>query len=162
MGRSGHAFAVEAAQVTPDIITVAKGLAGGFPAGAVIAREDVAATIRPGDLGSTFGGGPLATALIAEVIGVLRDEDLVARAAHLGGLIRERCRVGPVKSIQGRGLLVGLRLDRPAKDVMAALRERDILVGGSADSQVIRLMPPLVLEDDHVDQLASALQEIGA
>ncbi|HGY90667.1 MAG TPA: aspartate aminotransferase family protein [Planctomycetes bacterium] len=162
MGRSGRAFAIEEAQVTPDVLTVAKGLAGGFPAGAVIARHEVAATIRPGDLGSTFGGGPLAAALIAEVIAVVRDEDLVARADRLGRLIRERCLVGPVESIQGRGLLVGLRLDRPASDVAAQLRERDILVGTSSDPRVIRLMPPLVLQDEHVEQLAQALQEISS
>jgi len=95
------------------------------------------------------------------VIAVLDDDDLVARAAGLGAMIRDRCRVGPVVRIQGRGLLVGLELDREAADVLAALRARGILAGASSDPRVIRLMPPLVLAEDDVEELGTALEEIG-
>ena len=161
MGRSGRAFAIERAGVTPDIITAAKGLAGGFPAGAVIATEKVAASVTPGSLGTTFGGGPMAAALMECVIQCLEEEALMENAARLEAQVRERCCVGPVSSVQGAGLLLGLRTTRPAKEILGELRTKGILVGGAADPNVMRLMPPLIINDTHVDALAAALQEIS-
>ena len=161
MGRTGWPFAAQAFGIAPDLLTVAKGLAGGFPAGAVLMTESVAATVGRGDLGTTFGGGPMACALVEAVVGAIRDEDLLGRVRRLSARLFVECRVGPVTRIQGMGFLVGLRTSRPAAQVLAALRERGILAGGSADPDVVRLLPPLVLKDEHVDLLVAALAEIA-
>jgi len=162
MGRTGHPFAAQAYAVTPDLLTTAKGLAGGFPAGAVLATDAVAAGLGNGDLGSTFGGGPMACALIETVIDTIQSEKLLSRVRTLSRLIRETCKVGPVQSIQGEGFLLGLRVSRPAKDVVRELMDFGILAGTSGDPHVVRLLPPLVLEAAHVGTLAKALSEIPA
>lgn len=161
MGRTGRPFAFEAAGIVPDLVTVAKGLAGGFPAAAMLAPEELAERLGPGDLGSTFGGGPLAAALIEVVAETLRQPGFLERVADLGEEIRETCRVGPVEAVQGRGLLLGLRTRPPAREVLAALLERGILAGGARDPHVVRLMPPLVVERSHVAVLRDALAAIG-
>ena len=161
MGRTGELFAICAADVTPDVITTAKGLAGGFPAGAVIASTAVADALPFGALGTTFGGGPLACALIRVVVETLSEPGFLERVASLGERIRRTCRVGPVVEVQGRGLLLGLRCDRPAVEVLAALREHGILAGGASDPHVVRLMPPLTLSEDDVGALERALSTMG-
>lgn len=158
MGRTGHPFAAQAYGVTPDILTVAKGLAGGFPCGALLASEEAARGIGIGDLGSTFGGGPMACALIEATIDVI--PPLLPHVRALSQRIRETCVVGPVEGIQGEGFLLGLRTSRPAKQIAAELLERGILAGTSADPRVVRLLPPLILEEQHVEKLARALAEI--
>ncbi|HEX9944773.1 MAG TPA: aminotransferase class III-fold pyridoxal phosphate-dependent enzyme [Thermoanaerobaculia bacterium] len=160
MGRTGHPFAAQGYGVTPDLLTVAKGLAGGFPAGAVLASDAVAAGLGNGDLGSTFGGGPMACALIAAVIDAIEADGLLPRVRTLSRLIRETCQVGPVESIQGEGFLLGLRTSRPAKEIVGELLEKGILAGTSGDPNVVRLLPPLVLEESHIATLAKALAEI--
>lgn len=162
MGRTGHPFAVQDYGVTPDLLTVAKGMAGGFPAGAVLISESLAAAVKKGDLGTTFGGGPLACALIETVIDIIETEELLPRVRRLSARMREECRVGPVESIQGMGYLLGLKVRRPAAKVLAELRERGILAGESADPDIVRLLPPLVLEDTHVDALVAALRTLPA
>ncbi len=157
LGRSGHAIAGAAAGDIPDIVTLGKGIAGGFPCAAVVTSERIVANIPKGTLGTTFGGGPMATALVAAVLEEVLDNGLVAHAAALHQQIQDTCKVGPVVDIQGAGLLVGLRTAPPAKEVIAGLRAKGILVGGSADPHVFRLMPPLTLTSEHVAQLAEAL-----
>jgi acetylornithine/succinyldiaminopimelate/putrescine aminotransferase len=161
MGRSGQPFVAQAAGVTPDLLTVAKGLAGGFPAGAVLVGEALAGRVRSGELGTTFGGGPLAAALIEATLDALDDERLLANVRARAHQIRSTCAVGPVVEIGGRGLLVGLRTSRPARQVQAELLERGVLVGTSADPHVVRLMPPLVVTADEVEMLAAALAELA-
>jgi acetylornithine/N-succinyldiaminopimelate aminotransferase len=160
MGRTGYPFAAQAYGVTPDLLTTAKGLAGGFPAGALLASDAVAAGLAKGDLGSTFGGGPLACALIEAVIEAIESDGLLARVRSLSHLIRETCQVGPVESIQGDGFLLGLRTSRPARGIVDELLEKGILAGTSGDPAVVRLLPPLILEESHVAKLAQALAEI--
>ena len=160
MGRTGHPFAAQTYAVTPDVLTTAKGLAGGFPAGAMLVSDALAAGLKNGDLGSTFGGGPMACALIAAVIDTIESEGLLARVRTLSRLIRETCQVGPVKSIQGEGFLLGLRTTRPAREIVNELLEKGILAGTSGDPEIVRLLPPLVLEESHVEILAKALAEI--
>lgn len=162
MGRSGHPFVAQALDVTPDLLTTAKGLAGGLPAGAVIVGDETADSLAAGDLGTTFGGGPVACAAISAVVGAILDEGLLERVQRTSAAIRSRCVTGPVESVQGRGLLVGLRTRPPARVVRDALLERDILAGTSGDPHVLRLLPPLILETSHVEQLARALDEISA
>ncbi len=160
MGRTGYPFAAQAHGVTPDVLTVAKGLAGGFPAGAVLAREEVASCVGHGDLGTTFGGGPLACALIEVVVDVIEGEGLLDRVRRLSDRMRRECVVGPVESVQGMGFLLGLRTRAEARRVLADLRGRGILAGGSSDAHVVRLLPPLILEDAHVDHLVDALASL--
>jgi acetylornithine/N-succinyldiaminopimelate aminotransferase len=162
MGRTGRPFAADYYGITPDILTTAKGLAGGFPAGAVITTQEIASTLRIGELGTTFGGGPMACAAIEAVIGTIRDEGLLDRVRTLSDQIRGTCVVGPVTSIQGAGFLLGLVCSRPAREIQAELLERhDILAGTSGDPRVLRLLPPFILETGHVARLAAALAEIA-
>ncbi|HEX4496587.1 MAG TPA: aminotransferase class III-fold pyridoxal phosphate-dependent enzyme [Thermoanaerobaculia bacterium] len=160
MGRTGHPFAAQAYGVTPDLLTTAKGMAGGFPAGAVLVSDAVGAGLVKGDLGSTFGGGPLACALIEAVIETIESEGLLSRVRAISDLIRATCRVGPVESIQGDGFLLGLRTSRPARQIVDELLEKGILAGTSGDPRIVRLLPPLILEESHVARLAQALAEI--
>jgi acetylornithine/N-succinyldiaminopimelate aminotransferase len=160
MGRTGHPFAAQAYGVTPDLLTTAKGMAGGFPAGAVLVSDAVAVGLTKGDLGSTFGGGPLACALIEAVIETIESEGLLSRVRAISALIRATCRVGPVESIQGEGFLLGLRTSRPARQIVDELLEKGILAGTSGDPGIVRLLPPLILEETHVAALAQALAEI--
>jgi len=160
MGRTGHPFAAQAYDVLPDILTTAKGLAGGFPAGAVLVSDALAAGLQGGDLGSTFGGGPLACALMVATIEAIANEELLPRVRRLSARLRAECRVGPVTDVQGEGFLLGLRTARPAKEVQAELIELGIFSGTSGDPHIVRLLPPLILEDSHVDALVAALGKI--
>lgn len=161
MGRCGHFFAVEAHAIAPDILTSAKALGGGIPCGAVLCTEAVGKHFGPGDLGTTFGGGPVAAAAIVAVIETIQAEALLGNVRQREAEIRERCVVGPVKKIQGMGLLLGLVCDRPAIEIRDALLEHDVLCGTSADPDVLRILAPLVLESKHVDHLAHALASMA-
>ncbi len=148
--------------VHPDLITGAKGLASGFPAGVVFVREDIAAAIGPGEHGTTFGGGPLASAAMAATAAVLVDEDLAANAARVGAFLQQQVSAIPgVRSVTGRGLLLGINLERPARPVVKALREdHGILTGGADDPQQIRLLAPLVLTENQAATLVPALTAV--
>ena len=161
MGRSGQFFAVQAYETVPDILTSAKSLGGGMPCGAVLCNESLAAGLRQGDLGSTFGGGPVAAAAILAVIETIEHERLLQNVRDREAEIRECCVIGPVKSVSGMGMLLGLHCDRPAAEVQSALLDHDILAGTSSDPNVLRLLPPLVLQSAHVERLTAALEEIG-
>lgn len=161
MGRSGQFFAVQVCGIEPDILTSAKALGGGVPCGAVLATEGVAGHFGPGDLGTTFGGGPLAAAAIVAVVEAIEADGLLANVRAREAQIREQCVTGPVRKIQGMGLLLGLVCDRPAAEVRDELLDYDILTGTSADPEVLRILAPLVLESRHVDHLAEALASIA-
>lgn len=161
MGRLGEPFGAQLFGVTPDLLTTAKALAGGLPAGAVIMHNDVATQLKPGELGTTFGGAPLACAAIKAVIDIIESENLLAQARECSALIAASCVTGPVTAVQGRGLLLGLRCTGKATDVRNALLDKDILTGTSADPQILRLLPPLILEPEHVATLAAALTEVA-
>jgi acetylornithine/succinyldiaminopimelate/putrescine aminotransferase len=162
MGRSGAPFAAANFGLQPDMITTAKALGNGFPCAALLMTPRIAAAVKLDALGTTFGGGPMACAAIEAVIEAIESEQLLARVRRLSALIRERCRVGPITGFQGAGLLLGLKTTRPAKEIHAALLQRDILTGTSADPLIIRLLPPYVLADEQVELLRAALLEIGA
>jgi len=161
MGRSGRYFAVDHHEMQPDMMTCAKSLAGGVPCGALLVSEELSSAMGRGDLGSTFGGGPLASAATVAVIETIQQEDLLANVRAREAEIRAQCQVGPVRSIRGKGLLLGLRCDRPAREVQAALLEGDILTGSSADPAILRLLPPLILQSAQVARLAAALAGIA-
>jgi len=162
MGRTGHPFAANLYGVVPDMITTAKALGAGFPVGALLMGARAAAVLKPDVLGTTFGGGPLACAVVEAVIDAIESEGLLENVRRISKLIRETCVTGPVTGTQGEGFLLGLRTSRPASEVQSALLARDILAGTSADPHVLRLLPPFTLGDSHVALLCDALTGIGA
>ncbi len=161
IGRLGHPFAAGLHDVRPDVITSAKGLASGVPMGALLLAAEVAVSIKPGDLGSTFGGGPLACAALLATLQVIRQEGLLEnvrrREQEIRGVLAGTC----VTEVRGSGLLLGLVVPGRAKALKLHLQERRILVGGSGDPDVLRLMPPLNLGSAAVDALALALHSFS-
>jgi acetylornithine/succinyldiaminopimelate/putrescine aminotransferase len=162
MGRCGAPFAIEFSGVEPHMLTTAKALAAGFPCSALLMRAEIARTLKHGDLGTTFGGGPLASALICTVLEVIRRDRLIENVVRLSEELIQALPVGPVESVQGKGFLLGLRCRKPAREMLTELLDRGILVGTSADTNVIRLLPPLILERQHVHALLNALSDIQA
>ena len=162
MGRTGHAFAANLYGVTPDMITTAKALGAGFPCAALLMADHVARHLKVDDLGTTFGGGPMACALIEAVVDIIESEGLLANVRALSQRLRETCVVGPVTGIQGAGFLTGLRTRRPAREVQKELLDRDILTGTSGDPHVVRILAPYVLEASHIDALRDALASLPA
>jgi acetylornithine/N-succinyldiaminopimelate aminotransferase len=162
MGRTGFPFAANMHGVVPDMITTAKALGAGFPCSALLMADHVAAHLATDDLGTTFGGGPMACALVEAVVDIIETEGLLANVLRRSQQLRATCVVGPVESVQGAGLLAGLRTRRPAKDVQRELLERDILTGTSADPHVVRVLAPYILEEEHIEQLRDALSSLAA
>jgi acetylornithine/N-succinyldiaminopimelate aminotransferase len=160
IGRLGQPFGADLFDITPDFLTAAKGLGGGIPCGALMLHDNVARSLKPGELGTTFGGGPVACAAMEAVIDTIVTTNLLQSVRDRSEEIRQRCLVGPVTDIQGAGLLLGLRTSVRAAEVRDALLERGILTGTSADPNILRLLPPLILESRHVDQLAAALGDL--
>lgn len=159
MGRTGVATAAELYGIRPDAITLAKGLASGVPVGATLLSAERAAAVQPGDLGSTFGGGPLAMAALIETIAVIRDEAHMARAAEVGARLKRSLPGVLVEQVHGEGLLLGVRTRGPAASLKRHLFDRRLLVGASSDPSVLRLMPSLDVSDEAVDALESAIHE---
>lgn len=157
MGRSGHFFAVQHFGVEPDLLTAAKGLGGGIPCGAVLVGSAIASRFGVGDLGTTFGGAPVAAAAISAVIETIQSDGLLANVRERELQIRAECMTGPVTAIRGLGLLLGLVCDRPAVEVRDHLLDHDILTGTSTDPRILRILAPLILEAQHVTQLADVL-----
>jgi acetylornithine/N-succinyldiaminopimelate aminotransferase len=157
MGRTGHPFAANLYGIAPDMVTTAKALGNGFPCAALLMSPRVAASVKLDALGTTYGGGPMACAAIEAVVEAIESEHLLERVQRVSKYIRETCIVGPVTAHQGAGHLIGLRTTRPAKEVHAELLEQRILAGTSGDPNILRLLPPFILEEEHVDLLRDAL-----
>jgi acetylornithine/succinyldiaminopimelate/putrescine aminotransferase len=160
VGRSGAFTAAELYGVVPDALTMAKGLASGYPIGAVVAGPMLTKGIGVGDLGSTFGGGPVACAAALATLEVLDEEGLIANAARVGAHIAAGARGLGARTVQGRGLLIGLDFGRPAAEVQRALFSRRILTGTSSDPGVLRIMPPLTLSLAEADLLLDGLRAV--
>jgi len=160
-GRTGAFTAAETYGVIPDILTLAKGIAAGLPMGAVMLSRRISRHVAQGDLGTTFGGGPIPCASAVANLEVVRDEDLPGRAARLERRLRQSLAdLSTLRRVDGRGLMLGLVLDRPARPVQLALFERGILVGTANDPSVLRLLPPLVLTDHEVATFLDTLHEV--
>ena len=162
VGRCGAFSAAEAVGVTPDGLTFAKGLAGGLPIGAVVASPGLTDSLALGDLGSTFGGGPVPCAAALANIEVIERDGLIANAVRVGERLALGARALGVGKVSGRGLLLGLHLGRPAADVQRALFARRILTGTATDPQVLRLLPPLSFSPAEADLLLGGLREVLA
>jgi 4-aminobutyrate aminotransferase/(S)-3-amino-2-methylpropionate transaminase len=174
-GRTGRMFAIEHYGVEPDIMTMAKGIASGFPLGGFIARPEIADSFQPGEHLSTFGGNPVACAAALATLQVIDDERLCANSARLGdwliGRLAELAARHPViGDVRGRGLMVGVELvDNPqtmapaaqlATQVRSACRQRGLLVGvGGINGNVLRIQPPLVIDEEQLTSAVSTLDE---
>lgn len=160
MGRTGAWFACTAAGVVPDVMTLAKGLAGGLPIGAVIATGAARAALRPGDHGTTFGGNAISCAAALAVIDTIEGQDLLSNVTAMGQLIRDGVAVleSPhIEEVRGVGLWLGIVLRQPvAAAVEVGLRDAGVLVN-AAKPDVIRLAPPLVLSRSDVERFLAAL-----
>ncbi|MBM6755604.1 aminotransferase class III-fold pyridoxal phosphate-dependent enzyme [Collinsella tanakaei] len=163
--RSGKPFAFQTLGVVPDIMSLAKGIAGGVPAGACMARREVADVFRPGDHGSTFGGSCLAVAAAEAVLCELVRGAYDEHAAEVGAYFAERLAALPhVDEVRGAGLMVGCDLDEEAgdaHDVVAALLDAGFVINATG-AHTLRFLPPLVCEREHVDALVSALADVLA
>lgn len=160
VGRCGAFTAAEAYGIVPDLLTLAKGLASGLPIAALVTTEAVSARLSLGDLGSTFGGGPVPCAAALATLDVIERDGLIPNAVAVGGhLMTEAATIPGVVAVQGRGLLIGFRLSRPAAEVQRALFDRRILAGTSGDPMVLRLMPPLTMSRAEADLVLAALRE---
>jgi acetylornithine/N-succinyldiaminopimelate aminotransferase len=157
IGRTGDWFAAATdPRVSPDVVTVAKGLGGGIPIGACIGLGAAADLLQPGHHGTTFGGNPVACAAALAVLDTIADDDLLARAAALGERLRGGVATDPrVSAVRGRGLLVGIDVTVDAPQVVAAARKAGFLVNATGPGTV-RLAPPLVLGDDDAEAFLAA------
>jgi acetylornithine/N-succinyldiaminopimelate aminotransferase len=162
VGRCGAFSAAEAVGVTPDALTFAKGLAAGLPIGAVVASPRLTDALSLGDLGSTFGGGPVPCAAALANIAVIERDRLIANAVEVGEHLSRGAAALGVRRVSGRGLLLGLHLERPAVEVQRALFGRRVLTGTATDPQVLRLLPPLSFSLREADLLLAALAEVLA
>ena len=151
MGRTGDWFGYEYSGVRPDVITLAKGLGGGLPLGAMIALGDAASLFAPGDHGSTFGGNPVATAAALAVIETIEKRGLLERVSKVGvDLMAELALIDGVKEVRGAGLLIGIEFNKPiAKKVAKRCEKLGVLVNGNSET-VIRIAPPLIVSDREI------------
>jgi predicted acetylornithine/succinylornithine family transaminase len=161
VGRTGSLWAYEQTPVRPDVVTSAKALGGGFPIGACIAGPDAAEVLEPGDHGSTFAGGPVATAAALAVLEIVDDPVLLRHVRELGAILREKLEaLDGVAETRGRGLMVGVGL---AEGIDAAAVGADLLQRGLVVNvprpDTLRLLPPLVIDSDHVDQAVGLIEE---
>ena len=159
LGRTGTFFAYEQLGIEPDLVTLAKGLANGLPMGALLAGERAAPGFVPGDHGSTFGGNPVAAAAAGAVVEAIDDELLEHVCSRGAELVAGLAPLPGVRLVRGRGLLLGVELDRPAGAVVDACRERGLLVL-SAGPDVLRLTPPLVVTAAEVEQALAVIGEV--
>ncbi len=163
MGRTGEFFFAGRFGVLPDMITTAKGIASGIPMGAVLMTEALAATIKNGDLGTTFGGGPVASAALEATIDVIRDENLLENVrTNAAYLYNELQKLDFVEEVRGLGYLVGIKFKSDsAKPYQQGLLDKHIITGLADDVSVLRLLPPLTLKRAEIDLFLEALAGIA-
>jgi acetylornithine aminotransferase len=164
IGRTGKWFGFQHSGVRPDVVSLAKGLGSGVPVGACMVGGRASGLFGPGNHGSTFGGNPLAMRAANTTIDVLEREQLLANAERMGAAIRDgiRSRIGEypeVRDIRGRGLMIGIELDRPCSELVGLARDAGLLINVTADS-VVRLLPSLNITQADVDTLVERLTDV--
>lgn len=164
MGRTGKWFAYQHSDIKPDVITLAKALGNGVPIGACLARGAAADVFQPGNHGSTFGGNPLACAAALAVLNTIEKQKLVDAAAKLGDSLLSTFKANladleGIVEIRGKGLMIGIELDRPCAAIVGKAMEKGLLVNVTAEKS-IRLLPPLVMSHDEATELTDTLSEI--
>ncbi|WP_018140889.1 acetylornithine transaminase [Thioalkalivibrio sp. ALJ7] len=164
IGRTGYWFAFQHEGITPDVLSLAKGLGNGIPIGANLVAGAARELFNPGMHGTTFGGNPLVCRAALAVLDVMQDEALCEQAARQGELLLQRLRQRledhtGVVAVRGRGLMIGVELDRPAGELVMAALERGLVLNVTAGS-VIRLLPPLIIDDEQVEQIAITVSDL--
>ncbi len=166
LGRTGKWFAYQHYDIQPDIVTIAKPLAGGLPLGAMLCTEEVSRAIHPGMHGTTFGGGPLACAVAIAVVDAMKTANLLDHVSSVGAYFKEllielKKRHTSILEVRGEGLMLAAQVDSAelAKAVLAEMLARRILINRT-DETVLRFLPPFILEREHVDTTLRALDEI--
>ena len=169
LGRTGKMFAYQHYGIEPDIMTLAKPLAGGLPMGATLAKEEVASLFKPGDHASTFGGNPLVSSAALAFLKVMEEENLVKKAEEIGEYLGERlkelkAKYSLIKEIRGKGLMRGIELEFEGKGVVEKCRYQGLLINCTA-KKVLRFLPPLTVKKEDIDQavdiLQGAFEELG-
>lgn len=161
MGRTGDWFGYEYSGITPDVITLAKGLGGGLPLGAMIALGKAAELFQPGDHGSTFGGNPVTTSAGLAAINFIESKKILKKVETQGSyLIQELAMIQGVKEVRGAGLLIGIELESlKAADIATAMREAGVLVN-AANEKTIRIAPALVVSDAQINKFISIFKKV--
>lgn len=164
IGRTGKWFAHQWTGVVPDVMTLAKGLGSGVPVGACLARGAAAKVFKPGNHGTTFGGGPLACVAALATLDVIEKDGLLAHAERMGaviksGLERALAGVAGVKEVRGMGLMLGVELDRPCAEIVKRSLDAGLVVNVTAD-KVVRILPPLVIREEEARQLVEILSGV--
>lgn len=161
IGRTGKWFCFQHADILPDVMPLAKGIGSGVPLGACLARGVAAQVFKPGNHGTTFGGGPLVSVAALTTLQIMEEEGLLENAAKMGDIIRSGFRqqlegVAGVKEIRGQGLMMGIELDRPCNDIVKLALDKGLLTNVTSDS-VIRLLPPLIIKAAQAEQIVEIL-----
>lgn len=166
LGRTGTIFAFQAFGVTPDIVAIAKPIAAGIPLGAFLAREEFASAIKPGQHGTTFGGGPLACRVALEYFEIVEEENLLTNVAKVGKYLQDHLKVltekfEAVREVRGRGFIQALALEVPARPIVEQALAEGVLFNSTQDT-VLRFLPPFLLQEKHVDKGVRVLKKILA
>jgi len=164
LGRTGKWFGFEHFGLKPDVMTLAKSLAAGYPLGAMLGSARVAECLKPGDHGTTFGGGPLACRLALEVLSIIDDEKLVDRVEQIGDYlmegIRKLAKRHPViQEVRGMGLMIGAEMGNSTKEVVSRLLQKGFITNAAHDT-VLRLLPPFIIGVQDVDEFLTALNQV--
>ncbi len=162
--RTGKMFAFQHYGIAPDLITCAKAIASGYPLGVVLGNGKVAASLKPGEHGTTFGGGPLACRLALEVLDVIEEEALAARAVELGSYFIDRLRAmqsrhKSIIEVRGLGLMIGADLGSIAPEVVKRMLKQG-MIANAAHGQVLRLVPPLIINRSQIDEFLEVLDSV--
>ncbi|HKL38614.1 MAG TPA: aminotransferase class III-fold pyridoxal phosphate-dependent enzyme, partial [Bacteroidales bacterium] len=163
MGRTGYFFAKEYFDVEPDILTAAKALGGGVPIGAILTNEKVAATLDPGDHGTTFGGNPLVTSAALATIEVIDQEELIREAREKGDWLKQQIQQNKpeqygIREIRGMGLMIGIEFEFETKPLMQKMLEKGVLANATAEN-VLRLVPPLNIPYEDLKKTLEVMYE---
>ena len=163
MGRTGRLFAYEHYGVEPDILTLAKSLAGGVPIGAILLGKEVGDIFKPGDHASTFGGNPLATAAGVAALSAILEEGILENCQKVGHYFLDRLgelqrKFSFVQEVRGKGLILGMELKREGAPIVKEMMEKGFLINCTMGN-VLRFLPPLIVTKEEVDRLIKALEE---
>ena len=165
MGRSGKFFAYENYGIKPDVVTLAKGLAGGVPIGAFITSDKVAAALHAGDHGSTFGGNPLACAAANVVLDNVGNEAFLQHVTEMGDYMKSRLKdmqakfPALIKEVRGMGLILGMELTKPGREIVNACLDKGAIINCTAGN-VLRFVPPLIVTKAHIDEVCDAVEAV--
>ena len=165
IGRSGEFFAYDKFGVKPDVVTLAKGLAGGVPIGAFITSDKIADVLHAGDHGSTFGGNPLACAAADVVLATVGNEAFLKHVEEMGDYMKSRLEAIKakfptlVKEVRGVGLILGMEINKPGRDIVNACLEKGRIINCTAGN-VLRFVPPLIVEKEHIDEVCDILEAV--